>query len=90
MGTTERWKPLDLRRRGELGPYDGELIVLHMVLKTSARSERYVVPGCPEVAIPCRRRRCVSDMTSGGSGCQRTIPGRIRKDMIGGDGTWPI
>ena len=31
MGTTERWKPLDLRRRGELGPYDGELIVLHMV-----------------------------------------------------------
>ena len=37
-----------------------------------------------------RRRRCVSDMTSGGSGCQRTIPGRIRKDMIGGDGTWPI
>lgn len=48
MGTTERWKPLDLRRRGELGPYDGELIVLHMVPKTSARSERYVV-GRPEV-----------------------------------------
>ncbi len=57
--------------------------------KTSARSERCMssvglrswpgVPGCPEVAIPCRRRRCVSDMTSGGSGCQRTIPGRIRK-----------
>lgn len=30
---TERWRPLDLRRRGELGPYDGELIVLHMVPK---------------------------------------------------------
>lgn len=39
----ERWRPLDLRRRGELGPYDGELIALHMVPKTSARSERYVV-----------------------------------------------
>ncbi len=43
MGTTERWKPLDLRRRGELGPYDGDLIVLHMAPKTSARSERYMV-----------------------------------------------
>ena len=40
---TERWRPLDLRRRGELGPFNGELIVLHMVPKTSARSERYVV-----------------------------------------------
>lgn len=39
----ERWRPLDLRRRGELGPYDGELIVLHMVPKTSGRSERYMV-----------------------------------------------
>ena len=39
----ERWRPLYLRRRGELGPYDGDLIVLHMVPKTSARSERYVV-----------------------------------------------
>ena len=40
---TERWRPLDLRRRGELGPYDGELIVLHMVPKTSSRSERYML-----------------------------------------------
>ena len=40
---TERWRSLDLRRRGELGPYDGELIVLHMVPRTSARSERYIV-----------------------------------------------
>ena len=39
----ERWGPLDLRRRGELGPYDGELIALHMVPKTSGRSERYMV-----------------------------------------------
>lgn len=39
----ERWRPLDLRRRGELGPYDGDLIVLHMVPKTSSRSERYMV-----------------------------------------------
>lgn len=99
MGTTERWKPLDLRRRGELGPYDGELIVLHMVPKTSARSERYVVGRLEVVAgrtwmsgggNTLSPARCVSDMTSGGSGCQRTIPGRIRKDMIGGDGTWPI
>ena len=40
---TERWRPLDLRRRGELGPYDGELIVLHMVPKGPGRSERYIV-----------------------------------------------
>ena len=32
-----------LRRRGELGPYDGELIVLHMVPKGPGRSERYIV-----------------------------------------------
>lgn len=31
MCSAERWKPLDLRRRGELGPYDGELIVLHLI-----------------------------------------------------------
>ena len=41
--STDRWRALDLRRRGELGPYDGELIVLHMVPKTSSRSERYIV-----------------------------------------------
>lgn len=40
---TERWRPLDLRRRGELGPYDGELIVLHLVPKGPGRSERYIV-----------------------------------------------
>lgn len=43
MWGTERWQPLDLRRRGELGPYDDELIVLHMIPKTEARSERYLV-----------------------------------------------
>lgn len=41
--TIERWKPLDLRRRGELGPFNGELIVLHMLPRTSGRSERYIV-----------------------------------------------
>ena len=43
MYSTERWKPLELRRRGELGPYDDELIVLHLIPKTKARSERYIV-----------------------------------------------
>lgn len=43
MWGTERWKPLDLRRRSELGPYDGDLIVLHLIPKTQARSERYLV-----------------------------------------------
>ena len=43
MWSTERWKPLDLRRRGELGPYEDELIVMHLIPKTKARSERYLV-----------------------------------------------
>lgn len=43
MWSTNQWKPLDLRRRGELGPYDDELIVLHLIPKTQARSERYYV-----------------------------------------------
>ena len=37
------WKTLDLRRRGTYGPFDGELIVLHMIPKTAwGRSERYL------------------------------------------------
>lgn len=43
MWSTERWQALDLRRRGQLGPFDGELIVLHMIPKTQARRERYYV-----------------------------------------------
>lgn len=43
MWSAERWQPLDLRRRGQLGPFDGELIVLHMIPKTQARRERYLV-----------------------------------------------
>ena len=31
MWSAERWAPMDLRRRGQLGPHDGELIVLHMI-----------------------------------------------------------
>ena len=43
MWNTNQWQPLDLRRRGQLGPFDGELIVLHMIPKTQARRERYYV-----------------------------------------------
>lgn len=43
MWSTNQWRPLDLRRRGQLGPRDGELIVLHMIPKTQARNERYYV-----------------------------------------------
>ena len=43
MWSTNQWQPLDLRRRAQLGPFDGELIVLHMIPKTQARSERYYV-----------------------------------------------
>ena len=40
----ENWALLDLRRRSQgFGPYDGELLVLHMVPKTGSRSERYDV-----------------------------------------------
>ena len=37
------WKTLDLRQRRTYGPLDGELIVLHMIPKTTwGRSERYL------------------------------------------------
>ena len=40
----ENWALLDLRRRSQgVGPYDGELIVLHMIPKSGGRSERYDV-----------------------------------------------
>ena len=43
MWSTNQWRPLDLRRRGQLGPREGELIVLHMIPKSGGRSERYDV-----------------------------------------------
>ena len=43
MYGTERWKPLDLRRRSILGPYDDELIVLQMLPKSQNRMSRYEV-----------------------------------------------
>ncbi|MBM6926938.1 hypothetical protein [Pseudoflavonifractor phocaeensis] len=39
MWNTEQWRPLDLCRRGQLGPHDGELIVLHMIPRTAAPAE---------------------------------------------------
>ena len=39
----DAWKTLDLRQRKTYGPHDGELIVLHMIPKSSwGRSERYL------------------------------------------------
>ena len=37
-----QWRPLDLRRRGEYGPEDGELIALHL-LPRCGREERYLI-----------------------------------------------
>ena len=71
MWSAERWAPLDLRRRGELGPYDQELIVLHMRPKTDARSERYLV-GRMEV---CQGRTCFPGIGSGGT----LVPANLRK-----------
>ena len=71
MWSAERWAPLDLRRRGELGPYDQELIVLHMRPKTDARSERYLV-GRMEV---CQGRTCFTGIGSGGT----LVPANLRK-----------
>ena len=88
MWGTERWKALDLRRRSTLGPYDDELLVLHMIPKTDARSERYLV-GRMEV---CRGRTCFTG--SGG----RLAPAELRKHYDlrwirlkedGGGNQWP-
>ena len=37
------WKTLDLRQRKTCGPHDGELIVLHMIPKSTWGTERYLV-----------------------------------------------
>ena len=37
------WKLLDLRQRKTYGPHDGELIVLHMIPKSTWGTERYLV-----------------------------------------------
>ena len=88
MCSAERWKPLDLRRRGEFGPYDGELIVLHLIPKTQSCSERYLV-GRMEV---CQGRTYFTG--SGGT----LAPAELRKHYDlrwirlqedGGDGRWP-
>lgn len=89
MWSTNQWQPLDLRRRAQLGPFDGELIVLHMIPKTQARSGRYLV-GRMEV---CRGRTYFTG--SGGT----LAPAEQRKHCDlrwvrlqedGGDGRWPM
>ena len=86
MWSAERWAPLDLRRRGQLGPHDGELIVLHMIPKTQARSERYYV-GRMEI---CQGRTylsgCGSTVAMAGL-CKRYDLRWIRLQEDGGDGT---
>ena len=37
------WQVLDLRKRSTWGPYDDELIVLHLIPRTTYYTERYVV-----------------------------------------------
>lgn len=87
MWSTNQWKPLDLRRRGQLGPFDGELIVLHTIPKTEARSERYLV-GRLDVY---RRRTYFVGIGNGGT----LAPAELRKHYVlrwiqlqedGGDG----
>ena len=89
MCSAERWKPLDLRRRGELRPFDGELIVLHLIPKTQARSERYLV-GRMEV---CQGRTYFTG--SGGTLAPTELRKHcelrwIRLQEDGGDGRWPM
>ena len=71
MWSTGRWKQLELRQRAETGPYDKELIVLHLIPKTQARSERYLV-GRMEV---CRGRTYFAGIGSGGT----LAPAELRK-----------
>ena len=70
MWSTNQWRPLDLRRRGQLGPRDGELIVLHMTPKTQARRERYYV-GRMEV--------CQGHTQLGGCGSTVTMAGLCKR-----------
>lgn len=37
------WSELDLRKRSTMGPYDDELICLHLIPKLSTRTERFMV-----------------------------------------------
>ena len=66
MWSTNQWQPLDLRRRGQLGPFDGELIVLHMIPKTQARSERYYVGRMESFQGHTYLRGCGSTVTMAG------------------------
>ena len=82
MWSAERWAPLDLRRRGQLGPHDGELIVLHMIPKTQARSERYYVGRLEVYQGHTYLRGCGYTVTMAGL-CKRDIP---RWGRLWGDG----
>ena len=66
MWSTNQWRPLDLRRRGQMGPRDGELIVLHMIPKTQARSERYYVGRMENYQGHTYLRGCGSTVTMAG------------------------
>ena len=89
MWSTDQWKPLDLRRRGQLGPRDGELIVLHMIPKTQARSERYYVGRMENYQGHTQLGGCGSTVIMAGL-CKRYELRWIRLQEDGGDGAWPM
>ena len=85
MWSAERWQPLDLRRRGQLGPFDGELIVLHMIPKTQARRERYLVGRVEVYQGRTYLSSCGSTVTMAGR-CKHYNLGGCRRR--GGGGPW--
>ncbi len=66
MWNTERWKPLDLRRRGQLGPHDDEPIDLHMIPRPAARSERDHAGRMGDLQGHTYLTRCGSTVTMAG------------------------
>jgi len=88
MWSTNQWRPLDLRRRGQLGPYDGELIVLHRIPKTQARRERYYVGRMEIYQGRTYLSGYGSTVTMAGL-CKRYELRWIRLYEDGGDGRWP-
>lgn len=89
MWSAERWAPLDLRRRGQLGPHDGELIVLHMIPKTQARSERYYVGRMEVIQGHTYLTRCGSTVAMAGLSKRYELRW-IRLQEDGGDSVWPM
>ena len=89
MWNTEQWRPLDLRRRGPLGPHDGELIVLHMIPRTAARSERYYVGRMEVLQGHTYLTSCGSTVTMAGLSKRYELRW-IRLQEDGGDGAWPM